>query len=60
MRAHVDDQHQRQRRHALAPVALVTDQPGVERRLRLLEQHHVGKTRGARRLDGQLARHLVE
>ena len=56
----VDDQNEWMARDRVAPVAFVYDQPGVEGRLRLLEQHEPVEARRARRLDRQLARHGVE
>jgi len=56
----VDDEDERLRRHARAPVALVRREPGVDGSLRLLQEDHVGQPGRARGSERQLARHLVE
>ena len=58
--AHVDDQDERHGRETRAPVALMGLEPGVEGRLRLLEEGDSGKPGRVRGGEGQLARDLVE
>ena len=58
--ADVADQDQLARPDLALPAILVRDDPAVERRLRLLEQRDRGQLGLLGRLDGQLARRLVE
>ena len=58
--ADVADQNLLARLDQLVPVVAMGVDPGVEGRLRLLDQHHPRQTGQGGRLDGQLAGHLVE
>jgi hypothetical protein len=58
--ADVDDEDHVAHLHVLAPAIAARCDPGVERRLRLFEQGEVLEARGARGLDGEIARGGVE
>ena len=58
--ADVADQHDVADFDLLAPFVMARLDPGIERRLRLLQKGDALQPRRLRRLDGQLARHRVE